>query len=113
MQPKVKPESPHAASEPVHWSEHVCGSWNPPVCMLLLIALIPKDILVFYFWGLLDLAYVSIMMLTSGNSEQRQLFSSLEGFGVRYAVDFCDRLEQLLNNEWDKKVCFSPIGTWN
>lgn len=112
MQPNVKPESPHAASEPVPCSEHVCGSWNPPVCMLLLIALIPKDILVFSFWGLLDLAYVLIMMLTSDNSEQCQPFSSLEGFGVKYAVGFGDRLEQLLNNEWDKKVC-SPIGTWN
>lgn len=26
MQPEVKPESPHAASEPVHCSEHVFGS---------------------------------------------------------------------------------------
>lgn len=104
MQPKGRPESPHAGSEPVPCPEHVCGSWHPPMCMLFLIALIPKDTLDFSFWGFLDLLYVSIMMLTSGNSEQCQPFSSLDGFGVRYSTGFCDRLEQLLNNGTRRSV---------
>lgn len=49
MQPEVKPESPRAASEPIPCPEHVYGSCNPPMCMLLLIALIPKDTLVCSF----------------------------------------------------------------